>query len=235
MKHVEIFDEKGQDNGWIGNNQFWWFDINYKDSFELFDLDSFYSETYFSNDHVGDNAIKNYVSYVKEYYKHLTGKELSSVFEAGCAGGWFTKEFIKNDIDIIAIEGSKCGYDASLSKGIPSNRIIRHDLRREIQLNRKFDIACCTEVAEHVETPFSSQLIKTLTDHSDIIWFSFEEPGTNMAHYHHPNEQPAKFWINLFDFYGYKCLQIPDSVAITYDWRGRYIFYNKNLQLSNIL
>jgi cyclopropane fatty-acyl-phospholipid synthase-like methyltransferase len=227
MKKVEIFNKDGVDTGWIGNNQRWWFDINHTDSFELFDLDSFYSDVYFKNDHISNQAVYNYVYYITEYYKQLTGKPISSVLEAGCAGGWFTKKFIENGIDVIALEGSKSGVDASLLRGIPSDVIIRHDLRKEIKLNRKFDIVCCTEVAEHIETPFSSQLIKTLTEHSDIVWFSFEEPGTNLAHYHHCNEQPAKFWINLFDFYGYGCLELPNEINLKCEWRAKYIFYNK--------
>jgi hypothetical protein len=229
MKKIEIFNKDGYDTGWIGNNQRWWFDETHPDSFEIFDLDSFYSDVYFKNDHVSATAVDNYLYYIKQYYKQITGNNLHSLLEAGCAGGWFTKKFIESGIDIVALEGSKCGIEASLNRGIPSNLIIHHDLRKEIKLDRKFDIACCTEVAEHIEPPFSSQLVKTLTDHSDIIWFSFEEPGTNSAHYHHCNEQPAKFWINLFDFYGYGCLEVPTEVNLKCEWRAKYIFYNKNV------
>jgi hypothetical protein len=234
MKIIKIFDENEQDTGYLGNNQKWWFDSSHPDSFELFDLDSFYSEVYFRNDHVNSNVVSNYVKFIKQYYKHLTNKDLISVFEAGCAGGWFTKEFIDNGIDITAIEGAKCGYDASIKRGVPLETIIHHDLRHEIQLNKKFDIACCTEVAEHIETPFSAQLVKTLTSHSDLVWFSFEEPDTNLAHYHHCNEQPAKFWINIFDFYNYGCLELPHEVIYECGYRAKFIFYNKSITTFNI-
>lgn len=227
MKSKIIF-QNGIDTGYINNNQKWWFDENHPDCFELFDLDSFYSEEYFSNDHVPKNIVDNYFNHITEYYTKITGKQLKTVFEAGCAGGWFTEKFLNNDIDVMAIEGSKCGYDATISRGVNKNNVIKHDLRNEINLNKKFDISCCTEVAEHIETPFSSQLIKTLINHSDLVWFSFEEPNTNMAHYHHPNEQPEKFWINIFDFYGFDFIKLPNEVVTSVSNRGTHIFYNKN-------
>lgn len=226
---TKLIYENGVHVGWIPNNQKWWFDVNHPDSFELFDLDGLYSKEYFDVDHVNQSAVNNYYNYVNEYYTKITGKKLKSVFEAGCAGGWFTKKFLDNQIDIIAIEGSKCGFDASIQKGVNIENIILHDLRNEINLNRKFDIVCCTEVAEHIETPFSSQLIKTLVTHSDLIWFSFEEPGTNEAHYHHSNEQPEKFWVNLFDFYDYDYIKIPENVIQSVEHRGSHLFYNKQV------
>jgi hypothetical protein len=227
MKKIEIF-KNGEDNGYLGSNDNWWFDKNHADSFELFDLDGFYSEDYFKEDHIKGDMVCNYVNTIKNYYCDITKKELKSVLEAGCAGGWFTKEFINNNIDVIALEGSLCGYNACLKKGISTSNIIKHDLRNEINLNKKFDICCCTEVAEHIETPFSSQLVLTLIKHSDLVWFSFEEPGTNENHYHHCNEQPEKFWVNIFDFYGYDYIKIPKEIYDTFSGRGTHLFYNKN-------
>lgn len=228
MRKKNIF-ENGVDKGYLKDNQSWWFDLNHPDSFEIFDLDGFYSETYFDKDHVPQNIVDNYFNSIKTYYNQFSNKDIKSVLEVGSAGGWFTKKFIDNSIDIIAIEGSKCGYDSSLKKNINPSILIRHDLRREINLNRKFDIAICTEVAEHIEIPFSSQLVKTLITHSDLVWFSFEEPGTNEAHYHHCNEQPEKFWVNLFDFYDFGYKKIPKNIVDSVSHRGTHIFYNKQV------
>ena len=41
----------------------------------------------------------------------------------------------------------------------------------------KFDLAMNTEVAEHVELSFHSQLVRTLTSHADLIWFSYAPPS----------------------------------------------------------
>lgn len=229
MKKVQIFNENGEDTGYLGNNQAWWFDPNYVNSFDLFDLDSFYDEHYFKEDHVSQHIVRNYVELVRAVYRDVTQSELGSVLEAGCAGGWFTKGFLDSNVEIFAIEGSKCGYDSTIKRGIPSSNIVHHDLRRDINLGRKFDIVCCTEVAEHVETPFSSQLIKTLTQHSNLVWFSFEAPGTNDAHLHHCNEQPEKFWINLFEFYNYGCYRLPGEITHRCEGRGSHLFFNRDV------
>jgi len=226
MKKIEIF-KNGEDTGYLGNNQKWWFDESFKDSYEIFDLDGFYSEIYFSHDHVNEDHVDNYFLHISNYVKNITGNELSSVMEAGCAGGWFTKKFQDEGIDIIAIEGSKCGVDATIKKGVDKNKIMHHDLRKDFNLNRKFDIVCCTEVAEHIETPFSSQLVYNLIKHSDLIWFSTENPGGNEAHYHHCNEQPNKFWINIFDFFDYGFIEIPNNLNYSTANRGSHIFYNR--------
>ena len=120
-----------------------------------------------------------------------------------------------------------------LERGIPIERIIKHDLRFPLNLNRIFDIVLCTEVAEHIEPPFSSQLILNIINHSKLVWFSFEEPGTNSAHYHHCNEQPEKFWKNLFDFFGYQMVKLPKKVIKEVGGRAGYIFYAKSLKISH--
>lgn len=241
MKKVEIY-KNGVDTGTIGNNQNWWFDLNHPDSFELFDIDSFYSDVYFATDHVPEQETNKFVNAIKIIFNRITNKELKTVLEAGAGGGWFTKAFLNNNINIISLEGTQAGYKKCLKEGIKEEIIFKHDLRKEIVFNKKFDISICTEVAEHIEIPFSSQLILTLVKHSDLVWFSFEAPGTNQAHYHHCNEQPEKFWINLFDFYNYGALLLPrlegDNNIGLYGNRGTHLFYNRDVyedyNLSNI-
>ena len=46
-KKVRIF-EKGKNQGFLGDNQNWWFNPNFEHSFEMFDIDYFYEENYFS-------------------------------------------------------------------------------------------------------------------------------------------------------------------------------------------
>lgn len=227
MKDIDIYSR--DDMGYIGDNQRWWFDENHPDCFSIFNLDSFYPDKYFADDHsMSDKDIHNYCYEISRIYKLLTNKNLQSIFEAGCGGGWFTKEFYSKGVDILGIEGSNAGYEFCLKRGIPNSCVIRYDLRKPLPyLGKKFDISICTEVAEHIEIPFSSQLIQTITTYSDLVWFSFEAAASNSAHYHHCNEQPDKFWINLFDFFGYKPISIPPEIGKSLAFRGTHIFYNK--------
>lgn len=210
----------------------WWLDEKVENSFEYFDLNGFYNQDYFNHDHVEDVIANNYVLYVSHYYKTISGKDLKSVLEIGSAGGWFTKKFMDYGFDIFGVEGSQCGYDSCLKKGIPESQILKHDIRNPLKLNKKYDIVCCTEVAEHIEIPFSGTLIKTLVDNSDMVWFSSVPPGLlGLPHptYDHCNEQPDKFWINLFDFFNYGYLKLSDEVYNNTQLRGRYVFYNRDV------
>jgi hypothetical protein len=228
---VRIFDELGTDRGYLQNQQNWWFEPGFPHAFELFDLDSFYEENYFKNDHVGADTVKRYADAVLTYGQQLIRAPVLSILEAGCGGGWFTKEFYDRGIDIVAIEGTRVGVDKAIQRGVPPQRITHHDLRRPLQIGRRFQIAVCTEVAEHIECPFAAQLIQTLVDHSDIIWFSFEPPGGNEAHYHHCNEQPLKFWSNLFNFHGYARIELPSQLSDALESRGKYIFCSSHVSI----
>jgi SAM-dependent methyltransferase len=203
---VRVLDEQGDDRGYLKQRQNWWFDPAFPHSFELFDLDAFYEEPYYASDHVGPDTVRAYVDAVLHYGERLRGRPVRSVLECGCAGGWFTEEFLRRGIDVFAVEGSSAGVQRTRARGVPAKNVQQHDLRRPLQLERRFDIAVCTEVAEHIECPFSGQLVQNLVSHSDVVWFSFEPPDTNEAKYHHSNEQPAMFWINLFRFYGYQAI-----------------------------
>jgi hypothetical protein len=231
MKKIQLY-ENGNFIGWVDHpTDRWWFDETCKSSFEYFDLDSFYNEDYFKEDHVGDIVVNNYVLYLLDYYTKLTGKNIKNVLEIGTGGGWFTKKFLDYELEVFGVEGAQCGYDSTLLKGVPESSMLKHDLREPLNLNKKFDVVCCTEVSEHIEMPFTGTLVKTLTDHSDFIWFSSSAPGLlNMPpHYHHCNEQPDKFWINLFDFFNYDYVKLSDEIYNNTQLRARYVFYNRNV------
>ena len=213
------------------NSPKWRLDEDCEESFQFIDLDGFYNEDYFKDDHVPDFIANNYVLYVLHYFKEISGKDLKSVLEIGSAGGWFTKKFMDYGLEILGVEGSECGYRACLERGLSESQILKKDFRNPIKLDKKYDIVCCTEVAEHIEIPFSGTLIKTLTDNSDMVWFSSVSPGLLgiPPTYDHCNEQPDKFWINLFDFFNYGYIKLSDEVYNNTHLRGRYVFYNRNV------
>ncbi len=227
---VTVFQDN-QDTGWLGSNQSWWFDPEFEHSFSIFDLDAFYEDNYFKNDHVNPQVVKRYVSHVLDYGQKMLGREVRSILELGCGGGWFTEEFLKRGIDIIAVEGTHAGHRHALQRGVPAERLIRHDLRQPLTLTRTFDLAVCTEVAEHIECPFSSQLVRNITSYARVAWFSFEEPATNDAHYHHCNEQPEKFWRNLFRYFGFDAFTLPAQVTESVEGRGDLVCYSREIAL----
>lgn len=228
MRYVEAY-KGGEDNGWLHKQNFW-FDPQHEHGFGIVDLDSIYPDKYFEKDHVHPSTVDNYCRIIPMVFKDMTGNPLEDLIEFGSAGGWFLKRFLDDGIRATGLEGTKAGRAACIHRGISPLNLFAQDFRLPAVKEGaiKWQIALCTEVAEHIEPPFSSVLVKSLCDASDFIWFSFEEPNTNPAHIHHPNEMPAKFWINLFDFYGFKPYKLPQWVYDQTEGRGMYIFYNPN-------
>src|SRR6185295_2140887 len=114
----------------------------------------------------------------------------SSVLDVGCGLGHFLKVFIDSGInDVTGVEGPWLDN----SKLVIDNELIQiKDLEEPFDLERKFDIALCLEVAEHISEHAAEQFIKTLTVHSDVIIFSAaipEQGGQN-----HINEQWIEYW-----------------------------------------
>ena len=222
----------GEDQGYLSDkySDFWWFHSSNPHAFSIFDLDSLYTGSYF-DDHVSPTTAALYVRWVALYFGLISSTSLRSVVEFGSAGGHFLYPLYLAGYDVIGVEGSRDGYHTILhQKKIPAEYVRRHDLRLPLNLNRRFDIALCTEVAEHIEPPFSSQLIFTLVQHSDVIWFSFQPPPSlhpNRNHVHHSNEMPLVFWSNLFAFYGYSHISLPKNVITDCGHKAGFIFYNR--------
>lgn len=225
MKYQEVY-KNGEDNGWM-HKQNYWFDPSHTNGFGIIDLDSIYPDKYFETDHVKPDTVKNYATLVMQYYEAITGTKLTDAIEFGCAGGWFTKALSDKGVFVRALEGTQAGIKKAIERGVSWEQITKHDLRLPFN-DGGYSIALCTEVAEHIEPPFSATLVKSLCDASDLVWFSSEEPNTNPAHIHHPNEMPDIFWINLFDFYNYGCYKLPETVQEATEGRGKFIFFNRN-------
>jgi len=197
----------------------WWHNPQNPNAFRIAKLDEDYPESYFKGygSVATDDNIAAYCNFVSEYYTKLTKKQLSSIIEYGSASGLFSKIFKERGVRITSIDGS--------SKATSRER---RDFRRVFTQNKtkQYDIALCTEVAEHIEPPFAGILVYNLVNESNIIWWSSAEKAA-APHVHHPNEQPLQYWKNIFDFYGYNCFMLPDEVYDACAARGRCIFYNK--------
>ncbi len=242
-KYIDL--SKPNAKGYLEHQKYnWWFDADEPNAFEIFDLDGFYSDRYYDCDHVQPPIVTVIAASLLVAGRDILGRNVESVLDLGCGQGQFTRGLLASGLDVVAVEGSAAGCAAALKRGVPQSRLVRHDMRLPLQLNRKFDVVMCTEVAEHLEPPFSSQLIHTISEHSDVCWFSSERPETNEGHLHHPNEQPDIFWINLFRFYGFQPLRIslnvnmPNNpemgslISAEAELRGRYVFVRTDEDLA---
>lgn len=123
-----------------------------------------------------------------------------SMLDIGCGIGTWLK--IAKDLGVSEVIGVDGAYvDRSLLK-INSEEFIAKDLRQPFSLNKKFDLALCLEVAEHLPKDSATNLITTLCSHSDVIIFSAAVP--NQGGQNHLNEQWPSYWVDHFATQGFR-------------------------------
>jgi SAM-dependent methyltransferase len=115
-----------------------------------------------------------------------------SIVDVGCGSGtWLgaAEELGVHDYQ---------GYDGSQSRQlrIPKERFAVADLTRPLQPSRRFDLAICCEVGEHLPAESAATLVGSLAAFSDVILFSAAIPGQGGTH--HVNEQWPAYWQALF-------------------------------------
>ncbi len=119
-----------------------------------------------------------------------------NVVDVGCGVGTFLYAFKKLGVkEVLGLDG-EWADKSLLAKYLKPNEYKSTDLSQFIILNKKFDLALCLEVAEHIDEEYADNLIKTLVNASNIIVFSAASPY--QMGQHHVNEQWPEYWINKF-------------------------------------
>ena len=225
----------------------WWSTGAAPESFEVSKLNSIYNASGYYRGY-GVYVTPHYVPLMMRFCGQVLGRRVQSVLELGNGGGAFTVVYRRLGVDIVTVEGTALGYASTLKRGIPLERVVQHDLRLPLRLRRRFDAVILTEVVEHVEPVFSSTIVLNAVLHSDVVWFSYKHNNSRArAYLNHPNEQPGyvartrtrvlrltsvrvpagrKLWVSLFNFYGFKCVPLPELARKLSRWRGDFIAYN---------
>ncbi|MBZ5568621.1 MAG: class I SAM-dependent methyltransferase [Acidobacteriia bacterium] len=120
-----------------------------------------------------------------------------SVVDVGCGTGTWLRA-----AEELGVHNSQ-GYDGSQSNQlcIPQEQFAVADLTRPLQPSRRFDLAICCEVGEHLPADSAQTLIGSLAGFSDVVLFSAAIPGQGGTH--HINEQWPAYWQALFRAQGY--------------------------------
>jgi SAM-dependent methyltransferase len=148
-----------------------------------------------------------------------------SVVDVGCGSGAWLCVFREHGIErILGIEGEHIDPSWLL---IPKECIRTMDLRRPFRLQETFDLAICTEVAEHLPKRCAEGLVEALVSIAPVILFSAAVPLQGGVH--HINEQWPQYWARLF--FRHKYQQI-DAVR-KHIWKNSAIkfYYRQNLFL----
>ena len=144
-----------------------------------------------------EKAAKEIVPFLIEWFDPKT------IVDIGCGIGSWLSVFQKNNIEIQGIDGKH--VDKSLLY-VSENKILFTDLRADFKLNKKYDLAVCLEVAEHLPEENANKFVEKITNLSDIILWSAAIPGQGGQN--HLNEQPHEYWKTKFEKHNYKFYDI---------------------------
>src|ERR1700730_3858057 len=122
-----------------------------------------------------------------------------TVVDVGCGcGTWLSVFKDQGTSRILGLDGD---YVDTSSLLIPRDCFRAVDLNRPVDLDEKFDLTVCLEVAEHLPKASAEPLIRSLCHLAPVVLFSAAVPM--QAGTHHVNEQWPDYWKALFAIYGY--------------------------------
>lgn len=147
-----------------------------------------------------------------------------SVVDVGCGSGTWLRVFQENGIqDVFGIDGGKARH-----LEIPEKSFREVNLGVGFGLERRFDLAICMEVAEHLPPSRAKSFVRDLSDLAPAILFSAAVPGQGGTH--HVNEQWPDYWANMFSDLGYHAFdtlrpRLWNDNAIEWWYRQNMILY----------
>jgi SAM-dependent methyltransferase len=125
----------------------------------------------------------------------------ASVLDVGGGSGGWTAAFAAAGVrDYLCVDGD---YVDQATLRIPADRFRVADLSRPLDLGRRFDLAVCLEVAEHLPQSCAGDLMMSLARHADAVLFSAAIPLQSGTH--HVNCQWPAYWAEQFASKGYSC------------------------------
>lgn len=180
----------------------------------------------------------------KEVISYMRGGEglftdIESIIDVGCGVGTWLKAWAdaKPNLKYFGIDGNGVeeslfyiakDYYKQVDLTADANDIFRNVMQNIPESDKKpFDLAESLEVAEHLEKQYAENFIKLLTMFSDIVLFSAAIPHQEGTE--HINEQPPKYWADLFAKFDYVCFDILRKKI----WNNEKIgfWYRQNLLL----
>lgn len=128
----------------------------------------------------------------------------ASVLDVGCGlGTWIAALQSRGITDVRGIDGP--WLDPKDAVCDPSVLQVA-DLEAPFDLNRRFDLVVCLEVAEHLSSAAAERFVESLVRHSSAVLFSAAIPF--QGGHHHVNERFLSYWVTLFGKHAFQPLDI---------------------------
>jgi hypothetical protein len=153
-----------------------------------------YTRRFFA--HHNDGAHRSAVVILPIVFKHAA---IKSIVDFGCGTGTWLR--CASDTGVSDIQGLDGEWVVTDDLCIAPHQFRRTDLTKPVTLDRKYDLAICLEVAEHLPASSAGTLVDSITQASDLILFSAAIP--NQGGTHHINEQWQDYWVALFGQRGF--------------------------------
>ena len=190
------------------------------------------SMTQFGQDDYGMDTGSSAVAITDLVLKYLNP---TSVVDVGCGTGVFLEEFKKRGADTIL------GLDGPATRAVyipDESNFVAVDLTRPVELNQRFDLALCLEVAEHLPAESADLLVETLTDLAPVVLFSAAHPGQGGRG--HINERWPVYWHRRFSQHNYVALDLlrgplSDQPRVLDCYRWNTVFYVDSSHCAAIL
>jgi SAM-dependent methyltransferase len=161
--------------------------------------DDIYSNSYFQVvDSLATQSAAQFIQVIMENFSPATAVDV------GCGTGAMLAELSKRGVRVLGLEYSRSAIEICRRRNLEVREYNIETNRSVTDLGR-FDVAICTEVAEHIEVQFADALVDQLVEFSDQIVFTAAVPGQGGG-VSHVNEQPNAYWITKFSSRGYTYL-----------------------------
>ena len=145
-------------------------------------------------EHLGGHANKTHIDEGALSWA-INELKISSMLDIGCGPGDMVKLSEQKGLTALGIEG-----DHTLERYYPE-RFLIHDCRLgPAPLENNFDLAWSVEFVEHVYAEFIPNYMQAFQKCKYVI-MTYAPPGH--GGYHHVNEQPEAYWVDIFSQYGF--------------------------------
>lgn len=151
---------------------------------------------------------------------------VESLVEVGCGQAHWTRAALDAGVrDIRAVDGA---WTDPRSLLVDPSAFRVADLAQPLDLGRRYDLALCLEVAEHVAPDAADTVVDSLVGAADVVLFG--AAAKNQGGFRHINEQRPSYWRDKFAARGYEAFDLVrprawDDPTIHYWYRQNAFVY----------